>query len=193
MNIANNVTDLVGNTPLVRIRKLSDGAYAQVVAKLEFYNPAHSVKDRIGVAMIDAAEKAGLINKDTIVFRNKYGYVEKDALIVLTTVGRKKVITNGVGDQVGANFSMILDFANDKGTPGAITITPYPGLTYAVSGTGQYYDIATSVEHWTGLKWQSMYLSYSYKDATYTHQIKDTLVFRDRGIKFSQNTIVIQP
>jgi|SRR5450759_820654 cysteine synthase len=73
MNIANNVTDLVGNTPLVRIRKLSEGAYAQVVAKLEFYNPAHSVKDRIGVAMIDAAEKAGLINKDTIILEPTSG------------------------------------------------------------------------------------------------------------------------
>ena len=59
MRIANDVTDLVGNTPLVRIRRLTEGAAGQVVAKLEFYNPAHSVKDRIGVSMIDAAEKAG--------------------------------------------------------------------------------------------------------------------------------------
>ena len=55
MRIANDVTELVGNTPLVRIRRLTGGAQGQVVAKLEFQNPAHSVKDRIGVAMIDDA------------------------------------------------------------------------------------------------------------------------------------------
>jgi cysteine synthase A len=59
MKIANNVTDLVGNTPLVRLNRVTESAVAQVVAKLEFYNPAHSVKDRIGVAMIDTAEKEG--------------------------------------------------------------------------------------------------------------------------------------
>ena len=59
MKIANDVTELVGNTPLVRLRRLTEDAVAEVVVKLEFMNPAHSVKDRIGVAMIDAAEKAG--------------------------------------------------------------------------------------------------------------------------------------
>ncbi len=67
MRIASNATDLVGNTPLVRLNRVTGGAAAEVVAKLEFYNPAHSVKDRIGVAMIDAAEKAGLIKPDTII------------------------------------------------------------------------------------------------------------------------------
>ena len=57
--IYNDVTDLIGNTPLVRLNRLTKGLAAQVVVKLEFYNPANSVKDRIGVAIIDAAERAG--------------------------------------------------------------------------------------------------------------------------------------
>jgi cysteine synthase A len=66
MKIANNVTDLIGNTPLVRINKLTQGCAGEVVAKLEFQNPAHSVKDRIGLSMVEAAEKAGLVKPDTI-------------------------------------------------------------------------------------------------------------------------------
>lgn len=73
MRIANDVTELVGNTPLVRLRKLTAGAVADVVAKLEFYNPAHSVKDRIGLAMIEAAEQAGLIKPDTIILEPTSG------------------------------------------------------------------------------------------------------------------------
>lgn len=67
MRVANDVTELIGNTPLVRIRKLSAGAGADVLCKLEFYNPAHSVKDRIGLAMIEAAEAAGKIGPDTVI------------------------------------------------------------------------------------------------------------------------------
>jgi cysteine synthase len=66
MKIANNVTDLIGNTPLVRINRLTQGCAGEVLAKLEFQNPAHSVKDRIGLSMVEAAEKAGLVNADTI-------------------------------------------------------------------------------------------------------------------------------
>ncbi len=75
MKIANDVTELIGNTPLVRIRRLTKeaGAVAEVVAKLEFFNPAHSVKDRIGVSMIDAAERAGKIKPDTIVLEPTSG------------------------------------------------------------------------------------------------------------------------
>jgi cysteine synthase len=67
MRIANDVTELIGNTPLVRIRRMAQGAPADLLAKLEFYNPAHSVKDRIGLAMIEAAEAAGKISADTII------------------------------------------------------------------------------------------------------------------------------
>lgn len=67
MKIANNITELVGNTPLVRLQRLTKGLEAEIVVKLEYFNPAHSVKDRIGVAMINQAEKDGLINKDSII------------------------------------------------------------------------------------------------------------------------------
>lgn len=73
MKIANNVTDLIGNTPLVRLNRITEGAVAQVVAKLEFYNPAHSVKDRIGASMLDAAERDGKIKADTIILEPTSG------------------------------------------------------------------------------------------------------------------------
>jgi cysteine synthase A len=73
MKIANNVTELIGNTPLVRINRLNEGGLATIAAKLEFYNPAHSVKDRIGAAMIDAAQQAGKITPETIVIEPTSG------------------------------------------------------------------------------------------------------------------------
>ena len=93
MKIVNDVTQLIGNTPLVRIRNLAAGAGAEVVAKLEFYNPAHSVKDRIGVAMIDAAEQAGLIKPDTIVVEPTSGNTGIALAMVCAARGYKCVLT----------------------------------------------------------------------------------------------------
>jgi cysteine synthase len=73
MRIANDVTELVGNTPLVRVRRLGPVDGGVIVAKLEFCNPAHSVKDRIGLAMIEAAEAAGQIKADTIIIEPTSG------------------------------------------------------------------------------------------------------------------------
>jgi cysteine synthase A len=73
VKIAPSVTDLIGNTPLVRLNRLTQGCVAQIAAKLEFQNPAHSVKDRIGLSMIEAAEKAGKIKSDTIILEPTSG------------------------------------------------------------------------------------------------------------------------
>jgi len=67
MRIYNNITELIGNTPLVRLNRLDKDTVADVVLKLEYFNPAHSVKDRIGVAMINAAEDAGLLTPESII------------------------------------------------------------------------------------------------------------------------------
>jgi cysteine synthase len=71
--IAQNIIELMGNTPLVQLNRVTGGAGATVVAKLEFFNPASSVKDRIGVSMIEAAEKAGKIGPDTIILEPTSG------------------------------------------------------------------------------------------------------------------------
>ncbi|WP_090609309.1 cysteine synthase A [Mycobacterium lentiflavum] len=93
MTIAENITQLVGNTPLVRLNRVTDGAGATVVAKLESFNPAASVKDRIGVSLIDAAEAAGLIREDTIILEPTSGNTGIALAMVAAARGYKLVLT----------------------------------------------------------------------------------------------------
>jgi cysteine synthase len=93
MSIAEDVTQLVGNTPLVRLRRVTQGAVADVVAKLEYFNPGGSVKDRIGVAMLDAAEEAGLLKPDTIILEPTSGNTGIALAMVAAARGYKLVLT----------------------------------------------------------------------------------------------------
>ena len=93
MSIANSVTDLIGRTPLVRINRLNAGTDATIAAKLEFFNPANSVKDRIGEAMITAAEKAGQIKPDTILVEPTSGNTGIALAMVAAARGYKIVLT----------------------------------------------------------------------------------------------------
>jgi len=93
MKIANNVIELIGNTPLVRLNRIAVGAKAEIAAKLEFFNPAHSVKDRIGAAMVLAAEKDGLIKPDTVILEPTSGNTGIALAMVCAARGYKCVLT----------------------------------------------------------------------------------------------------
>lgn len=93
MKFANNLTELIGNTPLVKLQAASDASGATVLGKCEFMNPTHSVKDRIGTNMINAALKAGLINKDTTVIEPTSGNTGIALASVCAALGIKLILT----------------------------------------------------------------------------------------------------
>ena len=93
MAIVNSITDLIGNTPLVELNRLTEGLSARVVVKLEYANPASSVKDRIALAMIDDAEKSGLLTKDTTIVEATSGNTGIGLAMVAAARGYRLVIT----------------------------------------------------------------------------------------------------
>jgi cysteine synthase A len=93
MVIANNITELIGNTPLVRIYKLSKELNAQIVAKLESFNPLSSVKDRIALSMIDSAEKKGLIDKNTVIIEPTSGNTGIGLAYITAVKGYRLILT----------------------------------------------------------------------------------------------------
>lgn len=93
MKIAKDIIELIGNTPLVRLNKINQGCHADIVLKLEYFNPLGSVKDRIGLAMIEAAEKAGKINKNTVIVEPTSGNTGIALAFVCAVKGYKLTLT----------------------------------------------------------------------------------------------------
>ncbi len=93
MKVYNNITEVFGNTPLVRINKITDGAAGNVFAKLEFYNPSSSIKDRLGIAMIDAAEASGELKPGGTIVEATSGNTGIALAMVGAARGYKTILT----------------------------------------------------------------------------------------------------
>ncbi len=139
MKIAKNATELVGNTPLVRINRMAAGLPGSIVAKLEFFNPANSVKDRIGVAMIEAAEREGLIDQHSIIVEPTSGNTGIALAMVCAAKGYKCIIT--MPDSVSKERRAVLRGygAELVLTPGADGITGSIKRAEAIVASGPYY------------------------------------------------------
>ena len=127
MKIANDVTGLVGNTPLVRLNRVTAGCNATVLAKLEFFNPGSSVKDRIAVSMLDAAQAAGLIGPDTVVLEPTSGNTGIGLAMVCAARGVKCAFT--MPETMSRERKLLL-----KAYGADLILTPGPdGMTGAIN------------------------------------------------------------
>jgi len=106
MKIADSIVDLVGRTPMVRLNRLTEGLDCEVIVKLESQNPGGSVKDRLGFAMIDAAEKSGVINKDTVIIEPTSGNTGVGLAFICAAKGYKLIIV--MPDSVSIERRMIV-------------------------------------------------------------------------------------
>ncbi len=93
VRIAHSISELIGHTPLLKLKRITEGSQGEVVAKLESFNPCGSVKDRIGVSMIDVAERAGQIRKDTIILEPTSGNTGIALAFICASRGYPLVLT----------------------------------------------------------------------------------------------------
>ena len=140
MKVANNITELIGNTPLVRLNKVVGKSGSTILAKLEFFNPGGSVKDRIAVAMLDAGERDGLIKNGTIIVEPTSGNTGIALAMVAAARGYKSILV--MPETMSKERRMLL-----KAFGAELVLTPGPdGMTGAIakakeiaSGHGDYF------------------------------------------------------
>jgi cysteine synthase len=124
--IAHDATELIGNTPLVQLNRVTRGTYAAVVAKLESFNPLNSIKDRIGVSMIISAEVDGLLKNDTVVVEPTSGNTGIALAFVCAVRGYKLILTmpdtisNDKRQLLGALGAELVFTPGANGMPGAV-------------------------------------------------------------------------
>jgi cysteine synthase A len=171
MNIANSMTDLVGNTPLVRLNRLAQGCAAEIVLKLEFFNPLASVKDRIALSMIEEAERGGLIRPGTVVVEPTSGNtgvglafvcavrgyhliltmpesMSLERRMLLTALGAELVLTPAAKGMAGAvaEAEKILSSLDDGFMPGQFSNPANPAMHERTTAEELWRDTAGRID-----------------------------------------------
>ncbi|MGI6595390.1 MAG: cysteine synthase A [Elusimicrobia bacterium] len=149
---AEDITKLIGDTPLVRLNKITEGAVADVFAKLEFFNPAGSVKDRIALSMIEDAERRGVLDKDTVIIEPTSGNTGIGLALVCAVKGYKLVLAMPENMSVERQKLLSLFGAEiiltpaDKGVKGAINKAKELSKTYKKTFLPQQFSNPSNVE-----------------------------------------------